>query len=124
MNRSLKSLDIGSKLIIISSAISFVSLFLPWNHKLFDDMNAFTEGEFILYLPYLYPLILVLRRKQLNFTGGIIACLLPLVFTSILLGIYIIDSYQNPLFGMYIFLASSVLLLIGFIKTTHSNPSE
>lgn len=115
MKINFKAMDLGEKLIIIASVISLVSLFMPWAHKIFDNRNAFYEGEFLLFIPYLYPLIVVFRGKVINKIIGSIAAIIPIVLVILLLIVYTGDRYQTPLIGMYIFLISSILLLVGVI---------
>lgn len=107
--------DGASKFIIVSCVISFISLFLPWNIKLWQTMNAFIEGEFILFIPYFYPFIKTLRKKRMNSIVGSVTVILPIGLTLPLFNLYLNDRYQDPQYGMYLFMVSSLVLIVGFI---------
>ena len=115
MTDKFSELNSGKKIILIASAVSLISLFLPWNYKLYDRMNAFKEGEFILFIPYIYLIIKILQKKKINMLIGFISVIIPMIFTFFFITLYSEDLHQNPLIGMYIFFISSILIFIGLI---------
>lgn len=109
-------LETGAKISLIAIALVFISLFMPWMDFRGRNQNAFLEGEFIISLPLLYPLIILLFGKSLRVFPGILAVVISLLTGSVLLNIYIMDRNSDPAYGIFVFLVATSVALYGLVR--------
>jgi len=110
-------LERGVKVTLIAVAIAMASLLLPWSIFWERPQNAFPEGEFLIALPLLYPLIILLLGKKPHFLGSTLAIGLPLIAGIFLLSIYYSDPNQDPGAGLYLFDVACLAGIYGLIKS-------
>ena len=116
MQFNFNKLEQGAKISLISLAVAILSLILPWMDFQGRSQNAFIEGEFIISLPLLYPLIVLILGKSLKVFPGILAVVISLITGSVLLNIYIMDRNSDPEFGIFIFLIATFGALYGLVR--------
>ena len=117
MQFNFNELETGAKISLIAIALAMISLFLPWSAFWEGPQNAFLEGEFLISLPLLYPLIILLLGKKAHFLGTILAMGLPLIAGILLLSVYSSDPNQDPGAGLYLFDVACFVGLAGFLKS-------
>ena len=110
-------LEQGAKVTLIGVAIAMASLLLPWSIFWGRPQNAFLEGEFLIALPLLYPLIILLLGRKPHYLGSILAIGLPLIAGLLLLSIYYSDPNQDPGAGLYLFDVAGLVGLAGLLKS-------
>lgn len=103
MQFNFNKFDSSSKISLISISIAFISLFMPWADFMGRSQNAFLEGEFIVFLPLLYPLIQILRGSAVRKVVGYICVLLPLLGGVFWVNLYTTDQYQGGAHGWGLF---------------------
>ena len=116
MRFNFKELEPGAKISLIAIVLAIVSLFLPWMDFRGRNQNAFLEGEFIIILPLLYPLVILLLGKTLRVFPGILAVVISLLTGSVLLNIYIMDRNSDPAYGIFVFLVAVLGALYGLVR--------
>ena len=114
MQFDLKRIDLGYKIMLAGILLAFISLFLPWADVSFGGkQNAFPEGEFLIFLPYLYPIIQIIRGAAVQKIVGFVCALLPLAGGVFWAYIYSSDYHQEPMAGVFLFTLASVAVLAG-----------
>ena len=116
MRFNFKELNPGAKISLIAIGLAIISLFLPWMDFQGRNQNAFLEGEFIIILPLLYPLVILLLRKTLRVFPGVLAVVVSLLTGSVLLNIYIMDRNSDPAYGIFVFLVAVLGALYGLVR--------
>ncbi len=116
MQFNFKKLELGAKISLIAIGMAFISLFMPWMDFWGRNQNAFLEGEFIIFLPLLYPLLILLLGKTLRVFPGILAVVISLMTGSVLLNIYIMDRNSDPGIGIFVFLLATLGALYGLVR--------
>ncbi len=118
MRFNFKELNPGAIISLIAIGLAIISLFLPWMDFRGRNQNAFLEGEFIIILPLLYPLVILLLGKTLRVFPGILAVVVSLLAGSVLLNIYIMimDRNSDPAFGIFVFLVAVLGALYGLVR--------
>ena len=116
MQFNFNKLEQGAKISLISLAVAILSLILPWMDFMGRSQNAFLEGEFIIALPLLYPLLVLILGKSLKVFPGILAVVISLITGSVLLNIYVMDRNSDPEFGIFIFLIATFGALYGLVR--------
>lgn len=116
MRFNFKELEPGAKISLIAIVLAFISLFLPWMDFRGRNQNAFLEGEFIIILPLVYPLVILLLGRTLRAFPGILAVVISLLAGSVLLNIYIMDRNSDPAYGIFVFLVAVLGALYGLVR--------
>jgi hypothetical protein len=115
--------DKGQLIVLISTAVAFISLFFPWVSAGFISVNAFQIQTFLIMLLYILPVYQVFKRRRFfldpnhNFIvevgSGALAAFLTLIFiltrTTFIFG----HSVNLAASGSYVFLLSSLALTYG-----------
>jgi hypothetical protein len=118
-----KDLDKGQLIILASTFIAFISLFLPWVNAAFVTASAFQMHTFLFMILYILPVYQVFNRKKFfidpthNFIvevgSGVLASFLTLIFiftrSTYLFG----HSVNLSGSGSYLFLFCSLALTYG-----------
>lgn len=116
MNFNFKTLDRGAQVSLIACGLALISQIIPgmgfWNH----DHYAFFEVEYIIFLPLLYPLLVISLGKKLNVFAGVMAVVIALVAGSILQNVYFMDQHTDPKLGLFVFLAAALGALYGLVR--------
>ncbi|GAA0736467.1 hypothetical protein [Clostridium oceanicum] len=119
-----KGSPVGAILVIISTAIAILSLFLPWVDLGILSASGFQQQGFIFLVLFIYPFCVSLIRCRMIKPIAIICSIL-----SIIAGVAFCLSKSANLLdtninasgsGLYVFIGASILLLIGCIA--YSNP--
>ncbi len=103
-----KDLDKGQIIILISTFLAFISLFLPWVNAAFVTASAFQMHTFLFMLLYIFPVYLVFNKKKFfidpthNFIFEVGSGVLASFFTIIF-----IFTRSTNLFGHSVNLAGS-----------------
>ena len=115
--------DKGQLIVLISTAVAFISLFFPWVSAGFISVNAFQIQTFLIMLLYILPVYQIFKRRRFfldpshNFIvevgSGALAAFLTLIFiltrTTFIFG----HSVNLAGTGSYIFLLASLALTYG-----------
>ena len=116
MRFNFKELETGAKISLVAIGLAIISLFMPWMDFRGRNQNAFLEGEFIISLPLLYPLVVLFLGKSLRVFPGILAMVISLLTGSVLLNIYIMDRNSDPAYGIFVFLVAVLGALYGLVR--------
>ena len=118
-----KNIQMGQLIILVSSFMAFISLFLPWVNAAFVTASAFQMHTFLFILFYILPVYQVFNRKKffLDPTHNFMVEIGSGVFASFCTLIFIFTRSTN-LFGhsvnlsgsgSYLFLVCSLALTYG-----------
>ena len=115
-----KEVDFGGKLVIIATAIAFISLFFNWIDAGFIAVNGFQQQGYLFLLLFIYPLIQVLRKEQINKIAGLSCSVIAIIGIIV----YIMSKNINFLgkvinmasTGTYVFALAGIILLVGVLK--------
>ncbi len=118
MQFNFNNLDSISKISLISISLAIITLFMPWTDFMGRSQNAFLEGEFIVFLPLLYPLIQILRGSAVRNVVGYICVILPLLGGVFWVYIYTTDQYQEPMIGVFLFVLATLGAFYGQVQRT------
>ena len=112
--------DLSGRTIVVSSALAAFSLLMNWVDIGIVSANGFSQGAFIFWPLFLYPLLMVLRGTSLNrWAGigcGIFSVLVTLIYISSKNGEIFGEEFNAAGAGAYLFLLCSVALIIGCVK--------
>ncbi|HQS67209.1 MAG TPA: hypothetical protein PLM93_08510 [Sulfuricurvum sp.] len=112
--------NLGGKIILISTVIATISMFLPWVDMVTRYTTGFQEYAFALLLLYIYPVVQTIRNQSISLVFGsltsIIAAVAAVAFmeykTIPFEGVNLCFAGQ----GTYLFFAASVFLFAGILK--------
>lgn len=112
--------NFGGKIILISTVIATISMFLPWVDMVTRYTTGFQEYAFALLLLYIYPVVQTIRNQSISIVFGsltsIIAAVAAVAFmeykTIPFEGVNLCFAGQ----GTYLFFAASVFLFAGILK--------
>lgn len=114
-----KQLSLGKKIILITTVIALISLFLPWVELGILSASGFQQGGYLFLIAFIYPVYCVLKNTYINKVGGLVCGIVALIAS-----IAYISSKSDELFGAsinvagsgaYLFLISTIGLIIGVI---------
>ncbi|MCK8825864.1 hypothetical protein [Fuchsiella alkaliacetigena] len=112
--------NIGGKVIVISTCIAFLSLFMTWTDIGIIRASGIESNGYLFLILYIYPFVKVLRNSEMKKILGIISSVLAIlgsVFFILSNTIEIMGSFGNVSGGgAYLFLLASVILFFGVIK--------
>jgi hypothetical protein len=125
MTFSWSNLNIGGKIILISTVIAIISIFMPWIDTTLSTSNGWQQFAFVLLALYVYPVLQAVRNKSISLIWGsassISAAVAAVAFmewkTILFEGVNLCFAGQ----GTYLFFVSSVFLFAGVLKY---KPSE
>lgn len=120
MQFSWSNTNLGGKIILISTVIAIISMFLPWVDMVTRYTTGFQEYAFALLLLYIYPVVQTVRNQSMSLVIGsltsIIAAVAAVAFmeykTIPFEGVDLCFAGQ----GTYLFFAASVFLFAGILK--------
>ena len=116
MKFNLSELSLGRKILLAGMLLAFLCLFLPWSDvTIRGKQSAIPEGEFLIFLPYLYPIIQIIRGAVLHKIIGLVCVFLPIAGGVFWIYIYSSDYYQDPMVGGFLFTFAGVIALAGLI---------
>ncbi|MFA6189185.1 MAG: hypothetical protein WC680_07890 [Sulfuricurvum sp.] len=110
----------GGKVILISTLIAIISMFLPWVDMVTHYTTGWKEYAFALLLLYIYPAVQTVRNQSISLIFGsacsIIAAGAAVAFmeykTIVFEGVDLCFAGQ----GTYLFFVASVFLFAGVLK--------
>lgn len=114
-----KQLSLGKKIILITTVIALISLFLPWVELGILSASGFQQDGYLFLIAFIYPIYCVFKNKYINKIGGL-AC----GIVALIVSIFYISSKSDELFGAsinvagsgaYLFLISTIGLIIGVV---------
>ncbi|MEB7773163.1 hypothetical protein [Kurthia gibsonii] len=114
-----KQLSLGKKIILITTAIALISLFLPWVELGILSASGFQQGGYLFLIAFIYPVYCVLKNTYINKVGGLVCGIVALIAS-----IAYISSKSDEIFGTainvagsgaYLFLISTIGLIIGVV---------
>lgn len=114
-----KQLSLGKKIILITTVIALISLFLPWVELGILSASGFQQGGYLFLIAFIYPVYCVLKNTYINKVGGLVCGIVALIAS-----IAYISSKSDEIFGTainvagsgaYLFLISTIGLIIGVI---------
>lgn len=118
-NMNFKQLSLGKKIILITTVIALISLFLPWVELGILSASGFQQGGYLFLIAFIYPVYCVLRNTYINKVGGLVCGIVALIAS-----IAYISSKSDEIFGTainvagsgaYLFLISTIGLIIGVV---------
>lgn len=117
--------NIGGKIIIISTVIALISIFMPWIDMTISTSSGWQQLAFVLLAFYVYPILQVINNKSISLIWGsassISAAVAAVAFmewkTIPFEGVDLCFAGQ----GTYLFFVASVFLFAGVVKY---KPSE
>ena len=120
MTFSWSNTNFGGKLILISTMIAIISIFLPWIDKVIHYTTGWKEYAFVLLIFYIYPVLQVIKNKSLSLLWGSTTSIIPAV------AVYTFMEYQTIHIegvdicwagqGAYLFFVACVFLFAGVLK--------
>lgn len=114
-----KQLSLGKKIILITTVIALISLFLPWVELGILSASGFQQGGYLFLIAFIYPVYCVLKNTYINKVGGLVCGIVALIAS-----IAYISSKSDEIFGTainvagsgaYLFLISTIGLIIGIV---------
>ena len=114
-----KQLSLGKKIILITTVIALISLFLPWVELGILSASVFQQGGYLFLIAFIYPVYCVLKNTYINKVGGLVCGIVALIAS-----IAYISSKSDEIFGTainvagsgaYLFLISTIGLIIGVV---------
>lgn len=114
-----KQLSLGKKIILITTVIALISLFLPWVELGILSTSGFQQGGYLFLIAFIYPVYCVLKNTYINKVGGLVCGIVALIAS-----IAYISSKSDEIFGTainvagsgaYLFLISTIGLIIGVV---------
>ncbi|MBP1948954.1 hypothetical protein [Virgibacillus litoralis] len=115
----LKKRSIGEVLIINSTILYIISLFLPWVNLAFtDSASGFAHRGYIVLVLFIYPIFTVYTKKSpglLGIAGSIAAAVFLLYYIIQVSQHYMGESVSEAGSGLYLALLSSLILVTGVI---------
>lgn len=114
-----KQLSLGKKIILITTIIALISLFLPWVELGILSASGFQQGGYLFLIAFIYPVYCVLKNTYINKVGGLVCGIVALIAS-----IAYISSKSDEIFGTainvagsgaYLFLISTIGLIIGVV---------
>ncbi|WP_338838402.1 hypothetical protein WDR10_14855 [Kurthia gibsonii] len=114
-----KQLSLGKKIILITTVIALISLFLPWVELGILSASGFQQGGYLFLIAFIYPVYCVLKNTYINKVGGLVCGIVALIAS-----IAYINSKSDEIFGTainvagsgaYLFLISTIGLIIGVV---------
>lgn len=114
-----KQLSLGKKIILITTVIALISLFLPWVELGILSASGFQQGGYLFSIAFIYPVYCVLKNTYINKVGGLVCGIVALIAS-----IAYISSKSDEIFGTainvagsgaYLFLISTIGLIIGVV---------
>lgn len=120
MTFSWSKLNIGGKIIVISTIIAIISIFMPWIDTTLSTSSGWQQLAFVLLGFYVYPVLQTLNNKPLSLAWGsassICAAVSAVAFmewkTIPFEGVDLCFAGQ----GTYLFFVASVFLFAGVLK--------
>jgi hypothetical protein len=120
MTFSWSNLNIGGKIIVISTTIAIISIFMPWIDTTLSTSSGWQQLAFVLLGFYVYPVLQTLNNKPLSLLWGsassIAAAVSAVAFmewkTIPFEGVDLCFAGQ----GTYLFFVASVFLFAGVLK--------
>lgn len=118
-NMNFKQLSLGKKIILITTVIALISLFLPWVELGILSTSGFQQGGYLFLIAFIYPVYCVLKNTYINKVGGLVCGIVALIAS-----IAYISSKSDEIFGTainvagsgtYLFLISTIGLIIGVV---------
>lgn len=120
MTFSWSTINIGGKVILVSTLIAIISIFMPWVDMVISTSNGWQQFAFILLAFYVYPVLTVIKNKPLSLLWGSISSIIPAVAAVAFM------EYKTMLFegvdlcfagqGTYLFFVASIFLFAGVLK--------
>ncbi|SDQ11427.1 hypothetical protein SAMN05216232_0622 [Virgibacillus subterraneus] len=115
----LKERSTGDVLILISTILYIISLFLPWVNLAFtDSASGFAHRGYIVLILFFYPVFTVFAKKSpglLGISGSLAAAVFLLYYIIKVSQHYMGASVSEAGTGLYIALLSSLVLVTGVI---------
>lgn len=107
-----KNWSLGGKLIFISSCLAVLSLFMSWADMGIVSASGFSQQGYLLLVFFIYPVVCLLKGKDMSKKIGLISSILGIVATL---------AYMSSLSGfsgtgLYLFFLTTLGLTFGVIK--------
>lgn len=120
MTFSWSNLNIGGKIIVISTVIAIISIFMPWIDTTLSTSSGWQQLAFVLLAFYVYPMLQVIKHKPLSLIWGSASSISAAVATVAFMewktipfeGVDLCFAGQ----GTYLFFVASVFLFAGIFK--------
>jgi hypothetical protein len=112
--------NVGGKIILISSIIALISIFMPWVDMVIKTSSGWQQLAFVLLALYVYPVLQVVKNKSISLVWGSAVSILAAVAAVAFMQYKTILVEKIDLCfagqGTYLFFVTSVFLFIGVLK--------
>lgn len=112
--------NVGGKIILISSIIALISIFMPWVDMVIKTSSGWQQLAFVLLALYVYPVLQVVKNKSISLIWGSAVSILAAVAAVAFMQYKTILVEKIDLCfagqGTYLFFVTSVFLFIGVLK--------
>lgn len=120
MKFNFKGWNLGGKIIFISACLAFISYFFKWVNFGIFSQNGFQQQTYFLFLLFLYPLLMLLKEKNINLLAGytcsILGVLLGMIYVFSKSGEFAGVRFNAAGLGPYLFIIACGLLAYGINK--------
>ena len=114
-----KQLSLGKKIILITTVIALISLFLPWVELGILSASGFQQGGYLFLIAFIYPVYCVLKNTYINKVGGLVCGIVALIASIAYISSKSVEIFGTAInvagSGAYLFLISTIGLIIGVV---------
>lgn len=112
--------NFGGKVIFVTACIAMMSMFMDWVDVGIMSQTGLTQGAFVFLGLWVYPVLILFKNKPISRIWGLACAIASIVFSIIY-----INSKSGEFFGReinasstgaWLFLLTSMVLIIGVIK--------
>lgn len=123
-----KNLTASRTVIVFSWFVAVLSLFLTWVDAYFFKANGFQQEGYFLLAYFLYPLAVVLSKKKMNKVIGYISSGCGFLTITYFISTKSMEAFGESMnfasVGMYVFLAATIVLMVGVYLSKGSSEEE
>ena len=117
--------DIGGKVIFTASCIATASMLMKWVDVGIASQDGMAQGTFIFLGFWVYPLLTLLRGKEIHRIGGIVSAAASFVCAVAYMSSKSVTFFGQTVnaagSGAYIFALASITLIFGVLKYKGTN---
>lgn len=116
-----KEWSVGGKIMFVSSCLALFSMILPWKDVGIASRSGLTQVTILLLGIFIYPLIMLFKKKKIHTAGGIPIVCIGLLFTILFYrSNYVHFGRENITgIGFFVFIIAAITFIVGVFK--HEN---
>ena len=112
--------DIWGKTIFVSACIAAASMLMKWVDVGLASANGFSQGTFLFWGLFVFPLLMLLKDRPIHLVGGIVCGALGIACSLVYVASKQVEIFGNSANfasgGPYVFLLCCVALIVGVVK--------